>query len=174
MYNFTRRKILTSCAAAAISGTLAGCSDLSVEAVPGNLTAAAVPDLKTTNGFAVNGFTANDLAGRKSLIVGFASWCPYCRKQHDRLMALRRTIYAPIFGIVVSDSATNTAQFLNKAGNPFTAVGYDPKGEITVSLGQTGLPFTLVVDQQLNIAAAYPGELTAEHVDPIVNLLKTA
>lgn len=106
---------------------------------------AAVPGLVDAQGNPVPGFSSADLAGRRSLLNVWATWCPSCRAEHPLLMALKERNLAPIYGADVKDRPDRTRHFLARYGNPFTAVGADEGAYLQRALGARGVPATFVV-----------------------------
>lgn len=104
-----------------------------------------VPGLLDANGKPVPGFSSADLAGKRSVLNVWASWCPTCRDEHKHLVALAARKLAPIFGADVRDPPARAAYFLAKHGNPFTAVGADTDTYLQRALGAHGVPATFVV-----------------------------
>jgi len=111
----------------------------------GKFELAAVPGLLDAQGKPVPGFSSADLAGQRSLLNVWASWCPTCRAEHHLLMALASRNLAPIYGADVKDSPERARYFLAKHGNPFVAVGADERAYLQRALGARGVPATFVV-----------------------------
>ncbi|MCX7899501.1 MAG: redoxin family protein [Methylocystis sp.] len=104
-----------------------------------------VPGLVDSQGRPMPGFATADLAGKRSILNIWASWCPTCRAEHPLLMALAKRNVAPIFGADVKDSADRAKYFLARHGNPYVAVGADDKSYLMRALGARGVPATFVV-----------------------------
>lgn len=104
-----------------------------------------VPGLLDARGRQLPGFSAADLAGKRSLLVVWASWCPTCREEHKHIVALAKRNLAPIYGADVKDPPAKAAYFLAKHGNPFVAVGMDEHTYLQRALGAKGVPATFVV-----------------------------
>lgn len=104
-----------------------------------------VPGLLDAGGKPVPGFSSADLAGKRSVLNVWASWCPSCRAEHPLLMALARRGLAPIYGADVKDPPARAKYFLAKHGNPFVAVGADSRTYLQRALGARGVPATFVV-----------------------------
>lgn len=104
-----------------------------------------VPGLVDAAGLPVPGFSSADLAGKRSLLVIWASWCPTCREEHPHLVALAKRNLAPIYGADVKDPPARAKFFLAKYGNPFVAVGADDRTYLQRALAAKGVPATFVV-----------------------------
>jgi cytochrome c biogenesis protein CcmG/thiol:disulfide interchange protein DsbE len=104
-----------------------------------------VPGLLDAKGDPAPGFSAADLAGKRSVLNLWASWCPSCRAEHELLMALAKRNLAPIYGADVKDPPARAKYFLAKHGNPFVAVGADEQSFLKRALGASGVPATFVI-----------------------------
>lgn len=117
----------------------------------------AVPELRDASG-PVAGFGHTDLArGEVTIVNVWASWCAPCRDEHPLLMQLKDI--APIYGINHKDPAADARRFLATHGNPFTRVGADSRGRVSIDWGVYGVPETFVVDGT--------GRIAFKHVGPI-------
>ena len=125
----------------------------------GQFELAAVPGLARPDGEPVAGFSAADLAGRRSILNFWASWCPSCVEEHALLVDLAARDLAPIFGADVKDEAKHARDFLTRRGNPYRAVGADNRGFLQHALGARGVPATFVIAPGPRIEVAIFGEL---------------
>ncbi len=103
--------------------------------------------------------TDADLRGGQVTVVNFwASWCPPCRAEHPVLkdMAARGIRVA---GINMMDDPENAAAYLAEDGNPFFAIGADPKGRNRIEWGVTAPPETFIVNGDGTVAFRFIGPL---------------
>lgn len=93
------------------------------------------------------------------LVNFWASWCPPCRAEHANLLALSKAGWV-IHSVNKSDRAEAAQAFLDELGNPFTTIGFDPKGRAGIDWGVYGLPATFLIDGQGHVRFRYPGPVT--------------
>ena len=110
---------------------------------------------------AETGFSTADLKqGKVSLVNVFASWCTPCHAEHPFLMRLQKERDIPIFGLNVKDAPKDAERFLTQKGNPYTAVGADRDGRVSIDWGVYGYPETFVVAGDGTILYRHVGQLT--------------
>jgi cytochrome c biogenesis protein CcmG/thiol:disulfide interchange protein DsbE len=108
----------------------------------------------------VPGFKSGELSNGKVSIVNFwASWCRPCVDEHPLLVQLANQEGIALYGVNYKDDAISARRFLGLHGNPFLAVGTDPKGRGAIEWGVYGMPETFVVNGR--------GEIAYKHVGPI-------
>jgi cytochrome c biogenesis protein CcmG/thiol:disulfide interchange protein DsbE len=108
----------------------------------------------------VGGFSSADLGkGAVSVVNFWASWCVPCIQEHPLLIALKDRTGVSIYGVNYKDDPVAARRFLGLHGNPFSAVGVDPKGRGAIEWGVYGMPETFVVNGR--------GEIAYKHVGPI-------
>jgi cytochrome c biogenesis protein CcmG/thiol:disulfide interchange protein DsbE len=113
----------------------------------------------------VPGFTASDLSKGSVTVVNFwASWCAPCVEEQPLLVELAKEPGLKLFGVNYKDETENARRFLGQYGNPFTALGIDPKGRGAIEWGVYGMPETFVVDGHGRIAYKHVGPLTAQSI----------
>lgn len=118
----------------------------------------------TENGQQVPAFTPDLYAGKVSLVNVWASWCAPCREEHPLLVELGRDDRVQIIGLNYKDKTENALRFLGQLGNPYDAVGIDPRGRGAIEWGVYGIPETFVVDPSGTIVHKHVGPLTPEDV----------
>lgn len=114
---------------------------------------------------AVPGFTAADLGKGGVTVINFwASWCAPCVEEHPLLVELAKEPGLKLVGVNYKDEAENARRFLGRYGNPFAALGVDPKGRGAIEWGVYGMPETFIVDGQGRIAYKHVGPLSAQSI----------
>ena len=108
--------------------------------------------------------TSDLIAGKVALVNVWASWCVPCRQEHPILMELAKDDRFTLVGINYKDKPTNALRFLGELGNPFAAVGIDPKGKAAIDWGVYGVPETFLVGPDGTIVYKQVGPFTEEAV----------
>ena len=112
------------------------------------------------NGQQLDGVRTDTLKNNGVIIVNvFASWCAPCRVEHPFLKEMAKRDDLKIIGINYKDSAQNALRFLGVLGNPYDAVGVDPKGKASIEWGVYGVPENYIIDNQ--------GVIRYKHIGPI-------
>jgi cytochrome c biogenesis protein CcmG/thiol:disulfide interchange protein DsbE len=102
---------------------------------------------------------ASDLeSGQPHLVNVFASWCVPCIAEVRVLQQLKARGVA-IDGIAVRDRPEDIAEFLDRNGDPYERIGSDPRSQVQIALGSSGVPETFVVDGR--------GVVRYQHIGPI-------
>ncbi|MDQ2694191.1 MAG: DsbE family thiol:disulfide interchange protein [Pseudomonadota bacterium] len=100
-----------------------------------------------------------DLAGGGPVLVNvFASWCLPCLDEHPQLLELARRGVA-IVGLNYKNRRQDALDWLDRHGNPYAAIAYDPDGRVGLEWGVYGVPETFVLDRQ--------GIVRHKHVGPL-------
>ncbi|MCR9136763.1 MAG: DsbE family thiol:disulfide interchange protein [Alphaproteobacteria bacterium] len=120
--------------------------------VPSALVGTAAPalDLPPLEGLMRDGVPVPALSDAQvkdkvTLVNVWASWCVPCRQEHPLLMALARDDRINVVGINYKDETSNALRFLAELGNPYSAVGIDPKGIAAIDWGVYGIPETYLL-----------------------------
>jgi len=108
------------------------------------------------------GLSSADLRGQVTVVNVWASWCAPCREEHPALMELAKDPSIRVVGINYKDNPENARRFLGALGNPFAAVGVDPKGRAAIDWGVYGVPETFIVGPDGAIRHKHIGPLTPE------------
>lgn len=165
-----RRDVLVSGTAVAVAG---GCTPV-IGAVLPDVELPPLPDLVDRNGWSVPGFRRGEFTRAVSLLNVWASWCPYCRQEHEQLHRLSAGGRFRLLGLAVQDRPAKAADFLRRNGNPFVAVSPDD-GRLYRALGRTGLPATYVVDRGGRVRVSVVGALEDRSIqDTIMPAIREA
>ena len=123
-----------------------------------------------------NGLSTADLRGEVSLVNVWASWCVPCRVEMPLLVELATARTVAIHGINYKDDADAALGFLADLGDPYTRIGADTNGRVSINWGVYGLPETFVIDAEGRIAYKHVGpfdrRILEEKILPVVTRLK--
>ncbi|MEZ5788712.1 MAG: DsbE family thiol:disulfide interchange protein [Xanthobacteraceae bacterium] len=133
----------------------------------------AVPGLMR-DGKPVPGISAADLKGKVTVLNIWASWCAPCREEAPALMRMAADRRYRLIGLNYKDEATNAVSFLARFGNPFAAVGADPKGRAGIEWGVYGVPETFVIGSDGKIAYKLVGPITPTNLPNLYRAIEKA
>lgn len=68
------------------------------------------------------------LLGHVSVLNVWASWCVECKAEHPVLLALAARHVVRIVGLDYKDTRQAATSWLESLGDPYAAVGFDPRG----------------------------------------------
>ena len=120
------------------------------------------------DGAPVPGIATADFKGAVSLVNVWASWCVPCHDEAPLLLAHSLDKRIRVVGINYKDQPENARRFIGRYGNPFTAVGADANGRVSIDWGVYGVPETFVVDRDGRIAYKLVGPITAENLEAVL------
>ena len=141
-------------------------STLEGKPVPAFTLAAALPSKPT--------LASTDLAtGRPHLVNVFASWCVPCVTEVKVLQALKDS-GVPVEGIAIRDSGPELADFLARNGDPYERIGSDPRSQVQIALGSSGVPESFIVDGKGIIRYQHIGPIERSDVPMILKKLEQA
>ena len=127
----------------------------------------AIKDL-AINGKPVPGLTTAMLKGNVTLVNVWASWCVPCRDEAPLLDQLAKDTRFKMVGINYKDATDDARRFLNRFGNPFSAVGADEKGRTSIDWGVYGVTETFLIDRDGKIAYKLVGPITPQNIDAVL------
>jgi len=138
---------------------------------PRSMIGKSVPEFSVENFKDANRkITNQDFNTKEIIILNFwASWCVPCRIEHPVLMELKKKYKLFLVGINFKDNTSNAKKFLNELGDPFDAIGSDPKGEVAIHFGTYGIPETYVIKKN-KIVFRHVGPLDNTSLNKIITL----
>ncbi len=107
-------------------------------------------------------FSASDLQGRPAIVNVFASWCVSCQAEQKVLERMGATEKIKIYGLDYKDTPEKLSDWLQKHGNPYTAIGHDHDGRVSIDWGVYGVPETFIVDAKGIIRYKHIGVITED------------
>lgn len=123
-----------------------------------------------------NGLSSGNLRGEVSLVNVFASWCTACRYEHPLFMDLQKRGVVPVHGINYKDAPEDATAWLAELGDPYTRIGADRSGRVSIEWGVYGVPETFLVDKEGRIVFKQIGAVTEEILEekilPLVSKLQ--
>jgi len=106
----------------------------------------------------VPALTTEVIKGKLTLVNVWASWCVPCRQEHPIVLGLSQDPRLNVVGINYKDRNDAALGFLGELGNPFSAIGVDPKGAAAIDWGVYGIPESFLVSAD--------GVILYKHVGP--------
>ena len=95
----------------------------------------------------------------------WASWCIPCENEVSELKIISETKGYSVIGILVEDSAENGMEFIKKNKITYQNLLDSAIAErILIQFIWSGIPTTLVLDNNLNIISTISGEITANQI----------
>ncbi len=135
---------------------------------PAPQTALPALDGLTRDGATIPGLDPGVFKGKVSLVNVWASWCVPCHDEAPLFMKLATDKRIRVVGMNYKDQPDKALAFLKRYGNPFAAVGSDPKGRAAIEWGVYGVPETFVVGRDGRIAYKLVGPLTEDNMKGVV------
>jgi cytochrome c biogenesis protein CcmG/thiol:disulfide interchange protein DsbE len=120
------------------------------------------------DGKPIPGIDAAALQGAATLVNVWASWCVPCHDEAPLLMALAQDQSLRLIGINHKDQPENARRFLGRYGNPFSAVGVDQNGRVSIEWGVYGVPETFVIDRAGKIVFKLVGAITPDNLERVL------
>ena len=129
--------------------------------LPSELIDRPLPDfeVETLSGETVS---TEDLYGEVALVNVFGSWCVACLAEHPLFMELDAQPDFKLIGINWRDTREKADQWLERHGDPYDLILFDPNSRLAIDFGVTGAPETFVIDKAGNIRYKHTGIVTEE------------
>lgn len=99
------------------------------------------------------------LAGKPYLLNVWGTWCFACREEHAALLDIASQGVVPVIGLNWKDEREPAKEWLQRLGNPYSAVAFDPEGRVAIDFGVYGAPETFLVSPQ--------GVIVEKHIGPV-------
>ena len=109
-------------------------------------------------------FTRDDMIGKPVLVNVWASWCATCVQERGTLIQLQR-MGIPVYGFNFRDTREQAVASLARGADPFTVVGFDPRGRTSAAWGAHATPVTFLVDRHGTVRFKHVGPLHADLVN---------
>ncbi|MAZ06391.1 DsbE family thiol:disulfide interchange protein [Marinobacter sp. SS8-8] len=114
--------------------------------------------------------------GRVTLLNVWGTWCPACRDEHDDLMWLAEEKGVPIIGLNYKDNREDALVWLDRLGDPYREIIYDPRGTLGFDLGVYGAPETFIIDAGGVVRYRHVGVINEtvweQALQPVINELQ--
>lgn len=117
-----------------------------------------------------------DLRGRPVMVNFWASWCPPCRQEAPLLEQTWREYRGrgvTFIGVDIWDSEQDARKFLKDFDITYPT-GPDPRGEISINYGLTGIPETYFIDARGQVLRKWIGPFTADSLRPFLEEIVAA
>ena len=121
-----------------------------------------LPPIEGSSG---KGFSTADLKGQVSVVNVFASWCVPCRAEHPLITRLADMNIAAVYGLNYKDKPEAVLAWLDSLGDPYTEIGADMDGRVSIDWGVYGIPETFIIGKGGRIRFKHVGQLTAEKLE---------
>jgi cytochrome c biogenesis protein CcmG, thiol:disulfide interchange protein DsbE len=121
-------------------------------------------------------FASEDLKqGKVTLVNIFASWCAPCHVEHPFLMELKDKYGVAVYGIDYKDAPEDIRAFLDTRGDPYTKVGADLSGRVSIDWGTSKYPESYIIDGSGRILDKITGPITGREIkEQILPILRKA
>lgn len=137
--------------------------------IPSNLISKEIPKFKLPS-FDNKSFEDSNLRTKDLKLVNFfASWCPPCKVEHSNLIELSQRL--KIFGIAKKDTVKNIKTWFSQMGNPYSKIGFDHDGMVSINWGVYGLPETFIINENQKIIYRHVGAITEKDMKKIKLIL---
>jgi cytochrome c biogenesis protein CcmG/thiol:disulfide interchange protein DsbE len=105
---------------------------------------------------------SSDLLGKVWLLNVWGSWCVECWREHEFLVELSKHRGVTIIGINWRDEVADAMSMLQRSGNPFTQIAYDPQSEAVMEWGVYGAPETFLIDENGIVREKHTGAMNEQ------------
>jgi len=109
--------------------------------------------------------TEETVNGQISVVNVFGSWCVTCNVEHPILMDVAKNENIRLVGLNWRDGREKARDWLDKRGDPYDLIVFDPDSELAIPLGVSGAPETFVTDKTGRIRYKHSGAISFEDWD---------
>ena len=113
------------------------------------------------------------LRGQFAMVDFWASWCVPCKVEAKTLEAVWKKYQdrgIVFVGVDIWDKQDRAAEFLEKTGTTYP-VGIDPRGEMAVTYGVTGIPEKYFIDPEGRVLRKMVGPMSESRLTAILDEL---
>lgn len=127
-----------------------------------------VPDIEMTD-FDGEKFSLKEYRGKPLVLNFWASWCPNCAAEMPDFERVNAAAEGDVefLGVNQSDSRSS-AEDLAHATNVTYRLSEDPTGEVFRAFGGTGMPTTVFIDADGDVADIVVGQLSREQLEDYI------
>lgn len=119
-------------------------------------------------------FTEELVQGQISVVNVWGSWCVTCNVEHPILMDVAKDDSIRLIGLNWRDGREKARSWLDKRGDPYDLIVFDPDSELAIPLGVSGAPETFITDKNGRIRYKHSGAISFEDWNTIFQpLLET-
>ena len=117
------------------------------------------------------------LKGQVSLVNVFGSWCVTCNVEHPILMDIAKDPMVRVIGHNWRDDREKARNWLDKRGDPYDLIIFDPDSDLVIPLGVVGAPATFITAKTGRIRYKHVGAIGFEDWEqtlrPLIKKLQT-
>ncbi len=129
--------------------------------IPSPLLNKLTPSFELPNLFNPQENLNNQLFKDKVTILNvWASWCAACVEEQMFIRTIAPSTSAQWIGFNYKDDRQNAMAWLNRYGNPYSAIAADTQGVVALDWGIYGTPETFVIDRKDRIRYKHIGPIT--------------
>ena len=137
--------------------------------IPSNLISKEIPRFKLPS-LDNKSFEDSNLRTKDLKLVNFFFFCcPPCKVEHSNLIELSQRL--KIFGIAKKDTVKNIKTWFSQMGNPYSKIGFDHDGMVSINWGVYGLPETFIINENQKIIYRHVGAITEKDMEKIKLIL---
>lgn len=106
----------------------------------------------------VKTLTQEDLRGHITVVNVFGSWCVACEVEHPKLLEIQDQVR--LWGVDWRDNRAKAKVWLERRGDPYAEIIFDPDSVLAIDLGITGAPESYIVDRDGRVRYKFTGIIT--------------